>query len=117
MKDHKKDLKLIASFINKELRQDNLAEKDFSMIITGTLPVLLRNCYELDIMSDVKLIMKTIIKNAKNKEYYDCNRNSVLKIRQKYYENHKFEIREKRKARYLMSKIKKQERVTKWKDN
>ena len=111
MKNHKEDLKLISSFINKELSQDNLAEKDFSMIITGILPCLLRNCHELDMMSDVKFIMKSIIKNAKNKEYYDYNRDSILKNKQKYYENHKFEIREKRKARYLVSKIKKQERI------
>ncbi len=44
-------------------------------------------------------------KSIENKQYYDCNRDSILKNKQQYYKNNKFEIREKRRVRYLRSKI------------
>tara|TARA_Y100001954_G_C15465996_1_gene433242 strand:- start:309 stop:482 length:174 start_codon:yes stop_codon:yes gene_type:complete len=48
-----------------------------------------------------------LYKSFENKQYYDCNRDSILKNKQKYYENHKIEIREKRRARYLRLKNRK----------
>tara|TARA_R100000664_G_C2650708_1_gene71478 strand:- start:262 stop:453 length:192 start_codon:yes stop_codon:yes gene_type:complete len=58
MKNHKEDLRMIANYITKELKQNDLTEEDFSMIVTGILPCLIRNCRELNIINDVKSIIE-----------------------------------------------------------
>ena len=64
MENHKRDLKLIAESIIRELEYNSIhrheTKKDIEMIIEGILPCLFRNCHELNIMENVRHMMKIV---------------------------------------------------------
>jgi hypothetical protein len=64
MENHKRDLKLMAESIIRELEYNSIhnyeTKKDIEMIIGGILPTLLRNCHELNIMERVRHMIKIV---------------------------------------------------------
>ncbi|HAI17875.1 MAG TPA: hypothetical protein DCM10_07605 [Xanthomarina gelatinilytica] len=67
MKNHEEDLMLMSNFIIRELKQRKNTDKDFSQMIEGILPLLIRNCNELGILNSVKSMIKIIEKDKDSK--------------------------------------------------